>query len=200
MIDIKKVNLDDEQFIHQIFPGEGGKFWVNFNWYWLEISRRRADIHSRYIFSDDGSPMGFVAYGQHYSDRQLKESVSGSFELYHMVIDSSHQSRGLGRSSTIHVIQEIARNQECKHILVACHPDNKTATNLYKSLGFYEVGKNYDNDPLYALSPGEALKLIVTNQGHRDFNSRDGALQWQHESIQSAKEFDWEAWENGLEV
>lgn len=117
-----------------------------------------------------------------------------------MVIDSSQQGRGLGRSSTVHVLQKMAQNQNCKQLIVACHPENKAATKLYKSLGFTEFDKNYDDDPLYSLSCDDALKLPITNQGQGNFGSRDGAMKWQLDSIQSEKEFDWTSWENGLET
>lgn len=202
MIKLENLTPDNLKHIHEIFPGEEGKYWVNFNWYWVELSKKRPQITSQLIYKANAPlPLGFVAYGQHFKDRQLEEAVPGVFELYHMIIDAGEQGKGFGRLATIHVLQKMASFEGCEKLVVACHPDNRAATNLYLSLGFQENGKNYDGDPLYVLSPDEAFDLAQVSNSKSDVErSRKGAARWRDESVENEKEFDWDAWEKGLEI
>lgn len=201
MIRLEILTPQNSDLIHHIFPGKNGKYWVNFNWYWTELSRRSPSINSRLIYLDGiEKPIGYVAFGQHFQDRQLTRFASGEFELYHMVIDSVFQNCGLGRSSTVWVLAEMAKDQSCQKLLVACNPENKKATQLYKSLGFKEIGKNYDDDPLYALDPKEIRPFDVKlSAPSKVFDNDDEAKAWSAESQKSMIEFDWTAWELGLE-
>ncbi|MNT15749.1 Mycothiol acetyltransferase [compost metagenome] len=116
-----------------------------------------------------------------------------------MVIDASKQRQGLGRLSTIHVLQIMAQINGCEQLMVACHPDNKAAKALYKSFGFVEIGKNYDDDPLYSLKPQDAHVMGYPRIAiGRIPSSRDGSEKWRLESIQSEKDFNWADWEAGL--
>lgn len=174
---------------------------MNFNWYWAELPKRNPAIISSLIYVDDVErPIGFVAFGQHFQDRQLKIAIPGNFELYHMVIDSVFQGCGLGRASTIHVLREMTKNHACEKLLVACYPENKTATQLYRNLGFVELGRNYDDDPLYSLDPGEfhhrEIKFSTLPKGSV---VDEGMESWSKESQKSMREFDWAAWDLGLE-
>jgi len=42
----EKANLNNLSTIHRIYPGDDSKFWIDFNWYWLGVRQRRADIDS----------------------------------------------------------------------------------------------------------------------------------------------------------
>ena len=202
MIELRDLNPQNFENIHQIFPGNEGKYWVNFNWYWTNLSRRNEMIVANLIYwKNSGLPVGFVAFGRHFKDRQLKIPVAGAYELYHMVIDVSEQGKGIGRTSTVYVLRAMANLDDCKQLVVACHPDNKSATALYFSLGFQNIGKNYDDDPLYALDPKKIPDLKLNSfPGSQTQRPRNGAAEWSLESIQSEKEFDWTAWENGFEI
>ncbi|MES2801244.1 MAG: GNAT family N-acetyltransferase [Bdellovibrionota bacterium] len=201
MIRLETLTPQNFDLIHQVFPGNNGKYWVNFNWYWAELSQRNPLIKSKLIYVDEiEKPIGYVAFGQHFQDRQLKKPVSGEFELYHMIIDSVFQDCGLGRASTVLVLAEMAKDQKCQKLLVACNPENKKATQLYKNLGFKEIGKNYDEDPLYALDPKEIRPFDVKlSAASKVFDNDVEAKAWSAESQKSMSEFDWTAWELGLE-
>jgi len=201
MIHLSLIDHQNANSIHRIFPGDEGKFWVNFNWYWLELARRRPLIQARFIYLDSNpEPVGFMAYGQHYKDRLLKDIQAGSFELYHIVIDANHQKKGIGRLATLLSIQEIAKNESCEKVLVSCHPDNKSATQLYKGLGFVEVGRNYDDDPLYALTKEQIKSLAPHSLNLEPSLSFQKHDPWEKESRSSEKDFSWENWELGLET
>jgi hypothetical protein len=49
MIYLKTVDQGNAKGVHRIFPGVEGKYWVNFNWYWLGISKRRPLIDAKFI-------------------------------------------------------------------------------------------------------------------------------------------------------
>jgi diamine N-acetyltransferase len=195
--------VTDENFksVHQIYPGDEGKYWVNFNWYWLELSKRRPGIQARFVsLGKHSGSIGFLAYGPHFSDRQLTKAVNNSCEMYHIVIDSQYQGQGLGKLATIHSLKEMVESSNCEQVLVACHPDNKTATQLYTKLGFVEVGKNYDGDPLYAITKAQILKMPTPSFPLKSAGINSRPDSWESESTASEKEFSWDAWEKDLET
>jgi RimJ/RimL family protein N-acetyltransferase len=199
---LEKINSVNKKYAHNIFPGEVGKYWVDFNWYWGEISFRRSFINSQFIYlNENPAPIGFVSYGQHFRDRILKECVPNSYELYHMVIDERMQGQGLGKAATIYVLQEIAKLEAANKLIVACHPDNKRATKLYNSLGFKFFSKNYDDDPMYFITPETALKMQMPIHSFKtNLNPiSKNAKAWTEESYHSEKSFSWDDWELGLD-
>lgn len=148
-VDIDKNN---EKFVETIFAGDKAQYWVHFNSYWLENSRQHADISAKLIAVDgERSPIGFIAYGQHYTDEALTQKKHTWYEVIHLVIDEAHQGKGYGREATQIAIALLKQNKDCKFIVIAHHPDNIVARSLYLSLGFKVVGKNYDDDPLLML-------------------------------------------------
>jgi ribosomal protein S18 acetylase RimI-like enzyme len=200
MIFFETITPQNSKNVHRIFPGDTGKYWVNFSWYWLELSNRRPGIQAKFVSVSKGAdPLGFLAYGQHYKDRLLTEAISGAFEMYHVVIDSFYQGQGLGKLATVLSLKEMAQNQNCEQVLVACHPDNKSATQLYKNLGFCEVGKNYDEDPLYAITKEQIIELRTPAFVLKSPTIVARTNAWELESQSIEAEFSWTDWEQGLE-
>ena len=138
MVLLKQFNKENKDDIHYLYPGDKAKYWVNFNWYWLELSQRRASIFVRLIYLGDlKKPVGFMAYGQHYRDRLLKNALENIYEIYHIVIHAPFQGIGIGKTSIILALQDIGNNLNCERVFVACHPYNKPAIKLYRGLGFF---------------------------------------------------------------
>jgi RimJ/RimL family protein N-acetyltransferase len=146
------IDAANEQFVEKIFAGELAQYWVHYNSYWLENSHKYPDITAQLIYGDDEKlPVGFIAYGQHYTDEALSKKKSGCYELIHLVIDEKYQGTGYGRIATNKAIALLKQIKDCQVIVIAHHPDNKIARSLYESLGFVEIGKKYDDDPLLQL-------------------------------------------------
>ena len=143
----------DEAWVTRLFAGDEAQYWVHDNAYWLDNSRRLSDVQARLIFAAaKAEPVGFIAYGQHYTDEALSERVPGVYEVIHTVIDASEQRRGYGRAATVQAIAELQAQPDCHEIVIAHNPQNQPARALYESLGFREYSRNYDGDPLMRLN------------------------------------------------
>ena len=200
MIQFERISEEDLDWIHRIYPGNFSKHWVHFNWYWYELSLLRSDLCCLYIFvSGLNRPIGVIAYGRHYEDELLRVPTT-KFELHHIIVDHSFQSRGFGRISTIVAIQRLRSDHGAKDIVIACHPDNHKATQLYRSLGGKLVGRNYDGDPLFQFltHPFDSAPIVNHACDHAIDQVGDvtGELGWETESIQAHTQFDLTPWKN----
>ena len=152
MLTFQSITPENEPFVSAIFAGDEAQYWVHYNAYWLESSRRLSDVHARLIYAVGvAGPVGFIAYGQHYQDEDLTQPLPGVLEVIHMVIDKPHQRRGYGREATLWAVGELRAVQGCRSVVIAYHPANIPARHLYESLGFVGFGRNYDGDPLLRL-------------------------------------------------
>lgn len=201
MISFLNLNEKNKNEIHYLYPGDEGKYWVNFNWYWEHLSKERIGIEAQLIYADNiESPIGFIAYGQHYEDRLLKEPLKGISEIYHIVVHDKVQRRGIGKAVTIKALKYLAAKESFDSAYVACHPDNKAATAMYLKLGFKEKSKNYDDDPIYSISKSEISKLEVEPLTLAPlFIDKENYAGWYDQSLDSQKDFNWNNWELGLE-
>ena len=151
----ESITADNEHYVDRIYAGDEEQYWVHYNRYWLGNSRTHADIDAQLIYVDGvAQPVGFIAYGQHYRDEELTERVVNTYEIIHLVIDKPWQRRGYGRQATLLAIELLRSNPDCRTVVIAHHPDNRGAQHLYTALGFMEVGRNYDADPLLQWTPG----------------------------------------------
>lgn len=152
MLHFQLITDTNEAHVSRIFAGDQQQYWVHYNSYWLENSRKVPGIQARLIYSDDvAPPVGFIAYGQHYADEQMTQPVAGTLEIIHMVIDEPYQRRGYGREATRLAVKELRHLPGQNRIVIAHNPANEPAQHLYESLGFIVYGKNYDGDPLLEL-------------------------------------------------
>lgn len=69
-------------------------------------------------------------------------------DIYMLAVKSSHQRRGIARKLFKELIKE-ARMKELRNVFLEVRVSNLAAYNLYKSLGFQEIGrrKNYYSKP-----------------------------------------------------
>jgi RimJ/RimL family protein N-acetyltransferase len=149
-----KLTSENEHLVDAIYPGDQEQYWVHYNWYWKDVSYRKADIAAKLIYvAEVELPVGFIAYGQYYQDEALTEPVPGWYEVIHLVIDKPFQRRGYGRQATAIALDLLKRQPDCERIVIAHNPENLAARALYEQFGFVEFGHNYDGDPLLGLVP-----------------------------------------------
>ena len=151
-MEFRVITSESERFVETIFAGQTAQYWVHYNRYWHQLALEKDDIEARLITVDEiDQPIGFIAYGQHYLDEALTQPKPGTYEIIHLVIDEPYQGRGFGREATQKTIALLATIDTCQAIVIAHHPDNIAAQKLYRSLGFVQIGTNYDGDPLLEL-------------------------------------------------
>ena len=74
---------------------------------------------------------------------------TGEYNLWHLMIDRSHQRRGYGKQAVCACLDYIRQEPfgPGTTVLLTCHERNVAAITLYKSLGFQETG-NHDEEEI----------------------------------------------------
>lgn len=69
-------------------------------------------------------------------------------ELSNIAVAASHRGRGLGRKLLSHAV-ELARHRGVEHLFLEVRVSNRSARDLYASVGFVELGRrrNYYDQP-----------------------------------------------------
>lgn len=160
---LKPVTTLNRGDLDDIDAGSQQRYWVHANWYWHQQSLDNSNILFRLIHIPDvEGAVGMVAFGPAYADERLTQIIDGAYELIHLVIDVSHQRRGIGRTVTRAVLHMLAAQPDCTRVLVAHNPENSASHIFFTSLGFRAIDRqNYDGDPMLELSRHAALQLIL---------------------------------------
>lgn len=193
---INLINVQENKYIYSLYPSDEAKFFLNFNWYWNHLSHQRAELNERYV-EYKGMIVGYVVYGQHYSDRLLENKVKGISEIYHLVIDSEYQGFKIGHQVMARLIELLLDSEKFNKVYVAFAPENIAAKNFYEKLGFLNTNlNNYDDDPLYSISK----KIPFVEVVDKEINIVDQSIRssWEAQSRESFKEFNWDKWREGL--
>lgn len=56
-------------------------------------------------------------------------------ELHHLFVEPAHRGHGIGRRLIAAAVEQ-ARRGNCGRLMVGTHPDNETAREIYRALGF----------------------------------------------------------------
>ncbi|WP_461534993.1 GNAT family N-acetyltransferase [Spongorhabdus nitratireducens] len=123
---------------------------LHYNAHWIGHAFAHEDIEC-YLIKAGPDSIGFVCFGQCYSDEYLLHREGESIaELYQIVILPAQQNRGYGKQ-VLRMIAAQLQQQGYHHLRVAHHPDSERAARFYGVLGFEKIGSNYDDDPLLEL-------------------------------------------------
>jgi diamine N-acetyltransferase len=96
----------------------------------------------------DGEVVGFVMWGVDESE--------GSHWIGGLVLDPSHQGRGVGRATVAALLGMFEGLDAYREAALTIAPDNTTARRLYASLGFVETGEESEGE-LVARRPRGSL-------------------------------------------
>lgn len=97
----------------------------------------------------DDVVVGFVMWGL--------DDAEGSHWIGGLVIDASHQGRGLGRATVTALLERFEGLDGHREAALTIAPDNSPARRLYASLGFVETGE-VSEDELVARRPRAPLQ------------------------------------------
>ena len=81
--------------------------------------------------------------------------VSGEGQMNNIAVVPELRGIGIGTSLMAEVV-DLVRNQDCTEMSLEVRPSNERAMNMYKSLGFREVGERGG----YYLDDGEAAAIM----------------------------------------
>lgn len=169
-LSLRPVTIANRGDLGDIDAGADQRRWVHFGWYWHQRSLENAEIQFRLVHVGGvDAAVGMVAFGPAYADEALTERRPGDYELHHLVIDESHQRRGVGRVAALAVMRMLAAEPDCVRVLAAHHPANSASRAFFSSLGFSETGeRNYDGDPVRAITRDQVAALPLDSVSTRE--------------------------------
>ena len=140
MIELRKITEDNfvQAFELKLAPGQE-EF----------VSHPIRSLAQAYVYRDQCQPFGIyhddtmVGYVMVIYDYDIPE-----YDIWHMMIDGSHQGRGYGKAALDRVLDYIRTKPfgASDRVALTCHRDNLHALHLYKSKGFAETGAVYDEE------------------------------------------------------
>jgi diamine N-acetyltransferase len=88
--------------------------------------------------------VGFIMYG-------IEPRDNNDYWIDRFMIDEKHQKNGYGKKALEIIIEKIKQDKTHNKIKISTDPENITAINLYKKLGFNETGELRDDEALLIL-------------------------------------------------
>lgn len=116
----------------------------------MYVSHPVRSLAQAYIYRDQCRPFGIyaedkvVGYVMVIYDYDIPE-----YDIWHMMIDMSHQGKGYGKAALELVLDYIRQKPfgNSDRVALTCNKDNTNALALYKHMGF-ELTGNADDDEL----------------------------------------------------
>ena len=135
MIKLKKITEDNfiDAFNLQLSPGQESF-----------VSHPIRSLAQAYVYRDQCQPFGIyeddtmVGYVMVIYDYDIPE-----YDIWHMMIDASHQHRGYGSTALDQVLDYIKTKPfgDSNRVTLTCNIENAPALSLYKNKGFTETGE-----------------------------------------------------------
>ncbi|MDR7071500.1 GNAT family N-acetyltransferase [Fictibacillus barbaricus] len=86
-----------------------------------------------------GKTVGFLMFNS------IMEELDG-YWIYRIMVDKNYQQKGIGKTATKLMIDELINKTNAKRIVVGYHPENRGAHQLYASLGFVDHGDRFGKE------------------------------------------------------
>ncbi|MGC5323833.1 GNAT family N-acetyltransferase [Brevibacillus sp. SYSU BS000544] len=129
---LKEVTSENWEECIELEPREDQKQFIASNLYSLAQSKFLPNFETLAVYKDQ-IMVGFVMYGKDPDDSQ--------YWIYRLMIAANNQGNGYGAETMRQVIERIKSKPDTTDIMVAYHPDNRSAASLYEKLGFTVIGK-----------------------------------------------------------
>ena len=119
------------------------------------VSHPIRSLAQAYVYRNQCTPFGIyagdrmVGYVMVIYDDDIPE-----YDIWHMMIDASHQGRGYGRAALRLVLAYIRRKPfgDSSRVALTCHRENAPALALYRSMGFAPTGQQDEDELELALT------------------------------------------------
>lgn len=130
---------------------------------WTYIASNAYSLSEAYAIQNDGKyiPMPFAIYNNddmvgfimavYQPIEEDEEDDENIFYLSRMMIDKKYQGNGYGKKAMIKMIDIMKSFQEgiAESVILSCSKENTVAYELYKSLGFIDIGEVDDTGDSY---------------------------------------------------
>jgi diamine N-acetyltransferase len=129
-IHLRPITVENWKTCIALTVSDAQKDFVPSNLYSIAEAQFYPEARPYAIYAEDDSMVGFVLYG--------RDSFSGLWKVFRLMIDAAHQGKGYGRAAMEWVIAEIAKEPDSDEILICYQNPNQAARTLYTRLGFVE--------------------------------------------------------------
>ncbi|AYA40114.1 GNAT family N-acetyltransferase [Xenorhabdus nematophila] len=131
LTDVNKDNYEDVMCL-EVEPGQ--EEFVAPNSESIVESHYNEYCKARVICCDD-EIVGFALY-----ERCVNEGKPNEYNLYRMMIDKSHQNKGIGSAAMELLLDEMRQQPDCHRITVCYEETSERHKLFYQRFGFIEVG------------------------------------------------------------
>ncbi len=132
MLTLKEITKENFEEIINLKIEENQALFLPSNVYSIAQASVYKDTAFPFGVYDNDTLVGFVMVGYHEKENQHK--------LWRLMIDKKFQGKGLGKSALKLAINYMIENYKISEIGTRTHCENIPAQNLYKSIGFKEIG------------------------------------------------------------
>ena len=102
----------------------------------------------RAIYDNDDELVGFVML---YDPTLSETPEEPDFFLWRLMIDKTHQRKGLGHEAVKRLIEHVRTRPGAKQLLVSHHSQADALSRFYSSFGFVYTGKEEDGEKVMSL-------------------------------------------------
>lgn len=146
-VTLKEVLNDDWDRVIALRRTEGDDRLVASNA--CSLAETRINIHATALaICVAGEIVGFLMY-----ERLAEEGRPHAYSIFRLMVDARHRGRGIARAAIRHVIDRLMNDPELELISICYVADNAAARNLYRSLGFKEIGLDEDGEMIAEFRP-----------------------------------------------
>lgn len=142
-VSVRELNGDNWYECCMLRVGRGQEDFVDSNAVSIAQSKYEDTLKTFGIYLGE-KMVGFTMYNT------VTEELDGHW-IYRIMVDESHQGKGIGRKAMKVVIERVKKLEGCKRIVVGYSSKNKGAENLYLSLGFKDRGDRFGKETAVVL-------------------------------------------------
>jgi len=97
----------------------------------------------RAIYLGD-QPVGFLML--HDESLRPEPRQSGYYFLWRLMVDTSHQGRGIGRRAVTLLVEHVRTRPDAHELLTSFHPGPHSPEGFYMKLGFFPTGRKIGDE------------------------------------------------------
>lgn len=141
-ISLREITPDNFEAVLALKVREDQKHFVASNVYSLAEAKVFPDCVPLAIYAGE-QPVGFSMY--------TFEQKRQEWWIFRLMVDAGQQGKGFGLAAMKLLIERISALPGCRQIFISFEPENTTAEQLYRFLGFVPNNEVYGGEVVYRL-------------------------------------------------